>query len=650
MRVLRIALLAVGLGGCAFDALDQADVDDTFPPPTKDAGRDSGNGFLLDAGIAFPGFVDGGRPPPPTPKRLVQSLRAEHSPPALSGGTLAVAQDGSYAVAADPDRDRVYVIDLAGQGTAKALQLPAGSEPGRVVLDDKGRAHVALRGGESVLSLDLASARQLALTPVCSLPRGLAYDAARDALVIACASGELLTIAADTHAPIADAQLGLDLRDVILKDDGSLLVSRYRSAELLRVNSAGNVETLKPQSVKQQRFQSFEGDGGSFGSVVDITMSPTLAWKTVALPDGGALMLHQASQENEIGLGEGASGSYGGGCETITQPVFSVIDTDLADSNLAAPSTLMPHGLAVDVAASPDGRWIAVAEPGAYLQAQPTVELFDQGSLGFMKVCVGGFAISGDYQATSVAFDAAGQLYVFSREPASLHVYTDVHDGFGFFAATREFALALESVRDTGHDLFHADVGSGLSCAGCHGEALDDGHVWNFKGFGPRRTQTMRGGLLSTLPLHWEGDLPTFQNLVDEVMTRRMGGFVVEPQFGEALAKWIDEQPAVQLGAPTDAAAARGKALFESTEVGCATCHSGAHLTNNLSADVGTGGVFQVPTLLGIALHPPFMHDGCAATLEARFVPGCGGGDAHGHTSQLSAAQTADLISYLKTL
>ena len=35
----------------------------------------------------------------------------------------------------------------------------------------------------------------------------------------------------------------------------------------------------------------------------------------------------------------------------------------------------------------------------------------------------------------------------------------------------------------------------------------------------------MRGGFLSTLPLHWEGDLPTFKQLVDEVMTRRMGGF-----------------------------------------------------------------------------------------------------------------------------
>ena len=45
------------------------------------------------------------------------------------------------------------------------------------------------------------------------------------------------------------------------------------------------------------------------------------------------------------------------------------------------------------------------------------------------------------------------------------------------------------------------------------------------------------------------------------------------------------------------------------------------------------------------------MHDGCAPNLEARFNnPLCGGGDAHGKTSQLTPAQLADLIGYLESL
>ena len=48
------------------------------------------------------------------------------------------------------------------------------------------------------------------------------------------------------------------------------------------------------------------------------------------------------------------------------------------------------------------------------------------------------------------------------------------------------------------------------------------------------------------------------------------------------------------------------------------------------------------------------MHTGCAATLTDRFVTPvgstCGGGDQHGHTSQLDPTQIADLVAYLETL
>jgi hypothetical protein len=44
------------------------------------------------------------------------------------------------------------------------------------------------------------------------------------------------------------------------------------------------------------------------------------------------------------------------------------------------------------------------------------------------------------------------------------------------------------------------------------------------------------------------------------------------------------------------------------------------------------------------------MHDGCAASLVERFDPSCGGGEQHGHTSQLNASQLSDLIGYLETL
>jgi hypothetical protein len=57
-----------------------------------------------------------------------------------------------------------------------------------------------------------------------------------------------------------------------------------------------------------------------------------------------------------------------------------------------------------------------------------------------------------------------------------------------------------------------------------------------------------------------------------------------------------------------------------------------------------------VPSLRGVAFRGPFIHNGCAATLRDRFDPGCGGGDQHGHTSQLGESDLGDLIAYLESL
>jgi cytochrome c peroxidase len=72
-------------------------------------------------------------------------------------------------------------------------------------------------------------------------------------------------------------------------------------------------------------------------------------------------------------------------------------------------------------------------------------------------------------------------------------------------------------------------------------------------------------------------------------------------------------------------------------------------LTTNALVDVGTRGTFKVPSLVGVGARAPFLHDGCAITLTDRFGS-CGGGETHGHTAHLTAAQLADLVAYLESL
>jgi mono/diheme cytochrome c family protein len=249
-------------------------------------------------------------------------------------------------------------------------------------------------------------------------------------------------------------------------------------------------------------------------------------------------------------------------------------------------------------------------------------------------------------QATAVAYTLNGTLLVQSREPALL---TIIRPG-GVQATVVD--LHGDSVRDTGHDLFHRDSGGGIACASCHAEGAEDGHVWNFKGQGLRRTQALHVGLKGTAPFHWAGDETDFTALMEDVFVGRMGGVHQSGERVTALTKFLfalePPRASKDLGDP---AAMRGKALFESAATGCTSCHTGNKFTDNKSYDVGTsqGELLQVPSLRGVGYRAPFIHTGCAHTLRDRFDPTCGGSK-HGNTAALSTPQVDDLVSYLQTL
>ena len=137
---------------------------------------------------------------------------------------------------------------------------------------------------------------------------------------------------------------------------------------------------------------------------------------------------------------------------------------------------------------------------------------------------------------------------------------------------------------------------------------------------------------------------------MDNVFAVRMAG--TQPTHSEhlSLGPFLERIPApAPIGMANTDAAVRGKAIFESSGTACLGCHVGALMSTKQIVDVGTGGAFKVPSLVGVGARAPFLHDGCAATLMDRFTT-CGGGDLHGKTSQLTPAQLSDLVAYLETL
>jgi hypothetical protein len=471
------------------------------------------------------------------------------------------------------------------------------------------------------------------------------------------------------------------LRDVVVRR-GRLLVSRFKSAEVLNVTADGKVltRTAAPGIERQSDMAGAAGSGGTDAGALVETLEADGAWRMVARGNEEAFVLHQYALDGRIDVNRGrrddgsipppGAGPYGappGGCGGLLQPGVSLVDPDGAFQP-SAPITL--PSLSVDAAVSPDDRWIAIAHPGT---PNPMVVSREPGTHGAGAVSIldgndlsghrdkpnpckrpfGLFPVPG--QATAVAFnptvgdDAAmhGTWFVVqTREPAQLVFF---RDPLGTPPTT--VPLGGVSMLDVGHELFHRDTGSGIACASCHLEGSEDGRVWKFDPIGDRRTQSLEVGLKDTAPFHWDGDMTTFTTLMEEVFVHRMGGTPQMPERQQALLDWISQlTPPARLRAADDAAVLRGKALFESSLVACASCHAAGHSQSFFVGTTEAGHALQVPKLTGVAFRAPFLHDGCAATLLQRFDPACGGGDRHGKTSHLTAAEKADLVAYLESL
>ncbi len=571
------------------------------------------------------------------PRDSSPAIISEVRPPAISGGTLFVTRDASTAVVADPDRDRILLVTLP-QGPAREIPLAPGEDPGRAAEDAQGRVHVVLRRTGAIATIDVETGEILARREVCAAPRGIAYDEARDLLHVVCATGELVRLAPSVRRGVlASVHLEPDLRDVVVSGD-QLLVSVFRGATVLVVTADGTIVARHRPGAR-----TVAGING------ELTHVPTTAWRMVPMGGGTAAITYQVSQTTPVDVETepGEPLPYGGfDCTTL------LVRSEVAVVGPSGFGTFYGgdfsfNALPVDLAVNADQTLIAQVDPVHALVAERPVDLLfpDDPCNGFISPLFGL-----PLQQPVAAAYANDMLLVQTREPSQLVV---TQNG----AALAMIELGGPSRNDTGWDLFHgqssAAAATGLACASCHPDGRDAGHVWSFTDVGPRRTQTLVGTLEGTAPFHWAGDLATLDALLDEVLARRMGGLGQGPERVNALSTWLATTDVLR---PSRAFvtevgdAERGRLLFESAETACATCHNGPALTDSRTVPVGTGVALQVPSLVGLGMRAPYMHDGCASTLHERFEPACGGGDSHGKTSHLSPADMDDLVAYMMTL
>jgi DNA-binding beta-propeller fold protein YncE len=218
--------------------------------------------------------------------------------------------------------------------------------------------------------------------------------------------------------------------------------------------------------------------------------------------------------------------------------------------------------------------------------------------------------------------------------------------------------------RREGERLFHDATichQSWQSCSTCHPDGRVDGLNWDLLNDGignPKNTKSLLWAH-RTPPAMSTGVRASAEEAVRSGLRHIL--FANRP---EAEARAIDEYlkslrpvpiPYLVKGSLSKAAQ-RGKRLFEDPKVGCATCHPGPLFTDCKRHDVvgdplgqGTGIPMDTPTLVECWRTAPYLHDGSAATirevLTTKNRPDC-----HGRTSQLSAGQIEDLVSYVLSL
>jgi hypothetical protein len=625
-----------GLGAIALCAVacdvrgnaQQWQVTDDVPPFSGEAGASFGGTSMAAGGsVGLGGGAAFAQPSLPGAVFTSSKLQAP-----ISGGTLLISKDGGTAVVAEPDRDRVYVIDVGGVELKHDIALPAGSEPGRSVEDASGHVHLVLRGSGKLVSLDITSGKILATRDVCRYPRGVAVSDADRQLHVACAEGQLVTLSTDVSEtePVRSLMLDRDLRDVVPAKDG-LWVSRFRSAEILRLNAAGEItrRVMLPTA-----------------AVTSGLSVPSVAWRMIASGNGGVMVVHQRAFAGEVIPSPGGYGGPGGPGDGIVQTAVSTVDDDNPPRST---SVALSAPLPVDLAESSTGQLLigtaALEHPLSPVFPERT-PLLTKDTLGFSEApIISGFAFS---EPSAFMSSLPSTQIVAVGFAANTPVLQLAHGTL--VIGERGLVLPGDDDADTGNDLFHLRTGSGIACASCHPEGREDGHTWNFAGFGARRTQSLRGGLIGTEPLHWDGTESDFTALTRDVMQGRMAGPELTGAQISALSRYVDRFPALpsSLTAPSPSID-RGKQLFEDSKVGCTTCHSGARFSNDKTLDVGgSSGALQVPSLVGLWARAPYLHDGCAQTIGERFTT-CDTGQ-HGDLSGLSSDDLGALSAYLETL
>ncbi len=564
----------------------------------------------------------------------------------------------------NPDADTIAALDADGLG--KVLEVPVCDDPRSIARAASGRLWVACHDDDRVRVLDAGGAPLASLpTGYGSAPAGIAAAPDGGTVYVALeGAGALARFNTATMQETGRLVLGPSPRAIAVSGHGArLLVTRFISprdrAEVWDVNAAAFTLT------RTIGIPKFGGDANEDSTAGGRGVANYLAGVAIA-PDGASAWVVSSKANVDRGLLVGSDLDQD---NTVRNVVWQI---DLASNGLARAIDIDNSDSASALAFAPLGDYLLVA-----LQGNNEAVVLDTLAVG-ASAGLGGFGTphGTGLAPQGVCTDATtGRAFVnnlMSRSVTALETDALFRQGVVSVSATDVPTVddeLLPAAVLAGKRIFY-DAGDTrmsaegyMSCATCHADGGHDGRVWDFtgRGEGLRNTATLHGRA-GTGPgnVHWTANFDEIQDFENDMRNAFGGsGFMTDADFAprgaplgppktgrsadlDALAAYVGSldagsvprSPWRHADGTMTAAALAGQTLFGT--LGCATCHTGARLTDSTLGtatlhDVGTlrttsgqrlGAALpgiDTPTLLGVWDTAPYFHDGSAATLDDVF-------------------------------
>lgn len=609
------------------------------------------------------------------PATALASTSPAGEPSVRRGGALVLDRQALVAYVADADAAALHHVDLS---SGDVVTTPLECAPQEVIALAEGWLAVSLRACGKVAFLSVAPSGEATVEGTVDVPAepwGLA-STREGTLLVTSAWGHALTgIDAATGEPRFSMDLPREPRGVTLSPDGRRAFVTHAVGEALSVvDFAPGTGSEKPAT------RSLRALGGHHRNRVDRaagagTVHPTasLAYTAVWNQTGTRLFVPHLLVQNGRDTTRFVAGGYGG--------VSVQEDTSVATVAVIAGATLQPlvaegegaasTGLARihsdffgSPAVAPGGSPGRQARAAAVVGDSLLVTSFGTGELVELDARSLDPAMS--VRRTFAVGEGPSGLDVDPRTGIAVvwsqisHEVAVVSLGSGDVETFPVSEDTLSTEMALGRRLFHAEGDrrlsrDGRSCAGCHPEGRSDGLVWRLGG-GARKTLLL-AGRLDHGPYGWHGEHAGLPENIEETI-RRLGGTGLPKADLSALALYVQKglpaPPAPAVSPAAQAIVQRGKAVFESDQVGCVWCHRLDQEASDRSLhDVGSRSKeeerasFRTPPLRFVDGAGPYFHDGRYASLEAVVDQNF---DRMGNTTSLSAEDRTALVAFLRSL